>query len=142
SACMDDQGLVFSIHEAPAGMPAPRHLSTGAHQGDVAYVVFEEPDSERARTFFTSVLGVRFEPGRVPGGGNGPDTAPMPGFARGPPGPTVVPMSRGDDIQAAVARVRAAGGTASEPVNEGYGIRSECTDDQGVRFHLGQLATR
>jgi len=35
--------------------------------------------------------------------------------------------------------VRAAGGTASEPVHEGYGTRAECTDDQGVRFYLGQL---
>jgi hypothetical protein len=35
--------------------------------------------------------------------------------------------------------VRAAGGTASEPLREGYGIRAECADDLGVRFHLGQL---
>ena len=48
-------------------------------------------------------------------------------------------MFRVDDIQAAVERVRAAGGTATEPVHEGYGVRSECSDDQGVRFHLGQL---
>jgi predicted enzyme related to lactoylglutathione lyase len=48
-------------------------------------------------------------------------------------------MFRVDDIQAAVERVRAAGGTASEPQHEGYGIRAECADDQGVRFLLGQL---
>jgi hypothetical protein len=35
--------------------------------------------------------------------------------------------------------VRAAGGTAGEPLHQGYGIRAECADDQGVRFHLGQL---
>jgi hypothetical protein len=29
----------------------------------------------------------------------------------------------------------------SEPVHEGYGIRAECADDQGVRFHLGQLSS-
>ena len=39
----------------------------------------------------------------------------------------------------AVERVRAAGGTAGEPLHQGYGIRAECADDQGVRFHLGQL---
>jgi predicted enzyme related to lactoylglutathione lyase len=142
SACTDDQGLVFSIHEVPAGAPAPRSPATGARQGDVAYVVFEEPDSARARTFFTSVLGVRFEPGRAPDGWNVPETAPMSGFAGGAARPTVVPMYRVDDIQAAVARVRAAGGVASEPRHEGYGIRAECTDDQGLRFHLGQLPTR
>jgi len=139
SACMDDQGLVFSLHEVPAGAPAPRSPATGARQGDVAYVVFEEPDAERARTFFTSVLGVRFEPGRAAGGWNVPEIAPMSGFATGAARPTVVPMYRVDDIQAAVARVRTAGGTASEPAHEGYGIRAECTDDQGVRFYLGQL---
>jgi predicted enzyme related to lactoylglutathione lyase len=48
-------------------------------------------------------------------------------------------MFRVDDIQAAVERVRAAGGTASEPQHEGYCIRAECADDQGVRFLLGQL---
>jgi predicted enzyme related to lactoylglutathione lyase len=48
-------------------------------------------------------------------------------------------MFRVDDIQAAVERVRAAGGTASEPRHEGYGIRAECADDQGVRFLVGQL---
>jgi predicted enzyme related to lactoylglutathione lyase len=48
-------------------------------------------------------------------------------------------MFRVDDIGAAVERVRSAGGTASEPMHEGYGIRAKCSDDQGVRFNLGRL---
>jgi predicted enzyme related to lactoylglutathione lyase len=63
----------------------------------------------------------------------------MSGLSGGAQRAVVVPMFRVDDIQAAVERVRAAGGTASEPLHEGYGIRVECADDQGVRFHLGQL---
>jgi uncharacterized protein len=63
----------------------------------------------------------------------------MAGFAGGVAQPRVVPMFRVDDIQAAVERVRAAGGTAGEPMHEGYGIRAECVDDQGTVFYLGQL---
>jgi predicted enzyme related to lactoylglutathione lyase len=44
-----------------------------------------------------------------------------------------------DDIGAAVERVRAAGGTASDPERQPYGVTSDCVDDQGTRFYLGQL---
>jgi predicted enzyme related to lactoylglutathione lyase len=139
AACEDDQGLLFSLHQVPAGMPAPRPPSTGARQGDVGYLVFQVPDAAKARTFFTAVLGIRFEPGRAPDGWNLPDIAPMSGVAGGFARPAVVPMYRVNDISAAVGRVRAAGGSASEPVHEGYGSRADCTDDQGVPFYLGQL---
>ena len=137
AACMDDQGLAFSLQQ---NVPMPRPPATGARQGDPAYLVFEFPDSARARAFYQAVFDIRFEPGRTPDGWNLPDVAPMSGVAGGAARTTVVPMFRVDDIQAAVERVRAAGGTASEPRHEGYGIRAECADDQGVRFHLGQLS--
>jgi predicted enzyme related to lactoylglutathione lyase len=44
------------------------------------------------------------------------------------------------DIAPAVERVRAAGGTATEPDRRPYGITAECADDQGTRFYLGQLS--
>jgi predicted enzyme related to lactoylglutathione lyase len=50
-----------------------------------------------------------------------------------------VPMWRVDDIERAVAAVRAGGGTATDPQPQSYGLTSECTDDQGSRFFLGQL---
>ena len=50
-----------------------------------------------------------------------------------------MPMWLVDDVEAAVGRVRAAGGTATEPEQRPYGITSECVDDQGSRFYLGQL---
>jgi len=139
SACVDDQGLAFSLHEVPTGMPAPRPPTNGGRQGDVAYLTFYVPDSARARAFYEAVLGYRFEPGRTPGGWELRDVAPMSGMMGGAPRPTIVPMWRVDDINAAVERVRAAGGTASEPTHQGYGIAAVCTDDQDMPFNLGQL---
>jgi uncharacterized glyoxalase superfamily protein PhnB len=40
------------------------------------------------------------------------------------------------DVDAAVAAVRAAGGTAEEPVDSEDGRVADCTDDQGLRFAL------
>jgi len=62
----------------------------------------------------------------------------MAGLAGGGAG-VVTPMWRVDDIGAAVGRVRAAGGTATEPERQPYGLSSQCTDDQGTRFWLGEL---
>jgi len=136
ASCVDDQGLAFTLNEPPAG--APRPPSTGARHGDLAYMSFAFPDADRARAFYGAVFGIRFERGRGDGW-NAPDVSPMAGVSGGAPSPTIVPMFRVDDIGAAVERVRAAGGSASEPRHEGYGIRAECTDDQGVAFYLGQL---
>ena len=42
------------------------------------------------------------------------------------------------DVDAAVRRVREAGGTVvAEPSRQSYGVMAECTDDQGSRFYLG-----
>lgn len=136
SQCVDDQGLLFALQQRT---PAPRPPASGGRQGDVAYLVFEVPDSTRARSFFAKVLGWQFSPGRVQDGWNIADTVPMSGLAGGRPRPRIIPMYRVDDIQAAVGRVRAAGGTATNPETQPYGINAECTDDQGTTFYLGQL---
>jgi predicted enzyme related to lactoylglutathione lyase len=47
-------------------------------------------------------------------------------------------MYRVDDIHAAVERVRAEGGSATDPERQPYGLSSTCVDDQGTRFYLGQ----
>ena len=44
----------------------------------------------------------------------------------------------GDRPAAAVAQVRAAGGTSTERKRP-YGLMAECTDDLGTRFSLGQF---
>ncbi len=139
AACTDDQGMPFSLHEIPDGMPAPRPAASGRLQGDVAYLVFEVADAARARVFFETVLGMQFSPGRAENGWNMANVVPMSGLSGGHAQSTVVPMYRVDDIHAAVERVRGAGGTATEPVVEPYGTRADCMDDQGTRFYLGQL---
>lgn len=48
-------------------------------------------------------------------------------------------MYRVDDLAAALQAVRDAGGSAGDPEVQPYGITSSCADDQGTRFHLGQL---
>ncbi len=139
AACNDGQGLLFSLHQSPPGLPAPRPPARGARDGDLAFVVFETADSARARTFFGSVLGLRFMPGRSPDDWNLADVLPMSALSGGHGRPAVVPLFRVDDVTAAVARVRAAGGTATDAANEGYAIRSVCVDDQGTRFMLAQF---
>ncbi|MGH3552613.1 MAG: VOC family protein, partial [Mycobacterium sp.] len=65
---------------------------------------------------------------------------PMAGVAGGSARPTTVPMWTVADIDAAVARVREAGGSVlQEPERQPYGITAECADDQGGRFYLGQF---
>ncbi|MDQ3885484.1 MAG: hypothetical protein M3308_00335 [Actinomycetota bacterium] len=43
-----------------------------------------------------------------------------------------------DDLDAALAAVRAHGGQAGEPQQQPYGRMVECVDDQGVSFQLLQ----
>jgi len=43
------------------------------------------------------------------------------------------------DVRAAVARVREAGGTATDPAFAGYGTSADCTDDQGAPFWLTEF---
>jgi len=134
--CVDDQGTRFALNQASsASSPA----LNGAGQGNLAYVTMLVADSAKTRDFYGAVLGWRFTPGNVEDGWQVTDTAPMTGLAGGSDQPAGVPMWRIDDIAAAIQRVRDAGGTATEPQQQPYGLMSECTDDQGSRFYLGHL---
>ncbi len=137
--CVDDQGLPFAIVQSPGGPAGNRASPTGDRPGDLAYVVMEMVDSARGRAFYGSVLGWRFSPGRTPGGWDVEGVVPMVGVAGGQDRATIVPMYRVGDIAVAVERVRAAGGTATNPERQHYGVSSSCTDDQGPRFYLGEL---
>jgi predicted enzyme related to lactoylglutathione lyase len=136
--CTDDQGNDFAIGDVAAGGTdrAPAH---GRRAGDLAYLTLEVVDSARARAFYAEVFGWTFTPGRVADGWQVDDTAPMIGLTGGHGRAAAVPMWRVDDIERAVAAVRAGGGTATDPQRQSYGLTSECTDDQGSRFFLGQL---
>lgn len=138
SDCTDLEGNEFAMYQPVAGddrRPAPN----GERHGDLAYVSHLVTDSAGARAFYGPVLGWRFSAGRADDGWQVEAVAPMVGLAGGHDTAVTVPMWRVDDIAAAVARVRDAGGTATDPQPQPYGLMSECTDDQGGRFHLGQV---
>jgi predicted enzyme related to lactoylglutathione lyase len=139
SDCVDDQGVAFAVYEPPGGTTDVGQAANGSRHGDLAYVTMEVVDSARARAFYGSVLGWRFEAGRVADGWQVAGVAPMTGLSGGHAKSTIVPMYRVDDVEDAVERVRAAGGTAAQIERHPYGLTSTCTDDQGFRFYLGQL---
>ncbi|HEX3814745.1 MAG TPA: VOC family protein [Mycobacteriales bacterium] len=130
--CVDDQGVDFAVVELEPGTSRPA-------RGGLAYYTFEVPDSAKARAFYGSVLGWNFTSGRVADGWAVDEVFPMTGLSGGHEQPTGVPLWRVADIGAAVQRVRQAGGTATDPASQPYGVTSDCTDDQGTHFNLGQL---
>lgn len=137
-SCVDDQGLRFSMYEAAPEVNEPPPATPG--QGELGYVTIEVPDSARAHAFYGAALGWRFTPGT----GGTPDAwgiegvSPMAGLVGGREA-RVVPMFAVDDIAASAGRVRDAGGTASDPVPRPWGQLSDCADNQGSHFYLGQL---
>jgi uncharacterized glyoxalase superfamily protein PhnB len=140
SECVDDQSSPFALFEPPAGTrPAGEGGPAPVASGEVAYITMEVVDSSRARAFYASVLGWSYLPGHVEDGWQVEDVEPMVGMSGGHAVATSLPMYRVQDIDDAVARVRAGGGTATDPQPRPHGISSECVDDQGTRFYLGQL---
>ncbi|OMC54146.1 glyoxalase [Mycobacterium sp. IS-836] len=134
----DPQGAAFAVYEPAQGQKRPE--LNGSGPGELSYVTYEVPDSAGFRDFYGRVLGWTFEPGRVADGWQVVGTHPMAGAAGGGRRSTTVPMWTVADIEAAVARVREAGGTVlAEPARQPYGISAECVDDQGARFYLGEL---
>ena len=140
-SCTDDQGTPFALFQlgSDGSDDRPPRLLNGRAPGDLSYITLLVPDSARFRAFHAAVLGWRFEPGHVDDGWGVVDVAPMAGLQGGHPEATGVPMYRVDDIAAAVARVRAAGGTSTDPEQQPYGVTAECHDDQGTHFYLGQM---
>jgi predicted enzyme related to lactoylglutathione lyase len=131
--CTDGNGLRFWLHQLPRpGLPAG---SNGDRHGDISYVVLTVGDLERAEAFFSSVLGWSFSPGNA--GVNVVGPTPMTGMSEGKPG--VLLCYRVDDLDAAVDRVRGAGGVPGAIESRPYGLESRCRDDQGVEFYLHQF---
>ena len=134
----DPQGAPFAVFVPTPGTPRPE--LNGAGPGELSYITYEVPDAAAFRSFFSGLLFWTFEPGRVDDGWAVQNTHPMAGAAGGSTRPTTVPMWTVADIEDAVSRVRAAGGTVlQEPNRQSYGVMAECTDDQGGRFYLGEF---
>ncbi|MBP1819546.1 VOC family protein [Mycobacterium sp. OAE908] len=134
----DPQGIAFAVFQPRAGEPRP--ALNGAGPGELSYITYEVPDSAAFRSFYSGVLFWTFEPGRIDDGWGVQQTHPMAGVAGGSATAVTVPMWTVEDIDAAVARVRQAGGTIiEEPSQQPYGKMAQCTDDQGTRFYLGEF---
>lgn len=107
-------------------------------QGDLYYFTLPTPDLTRAKAFFGAVLGWQFDDPESGHAGN----------ISSPPGGLHPGNEQADlwfavpDIHAAVAQVRALGGTSTEPVLHDSGWAAECTDDQGTRFCLSVPAAK
>ena len=104
----------------------------------LALIEFPADDPDRARRFWSGVLGVALEP-RRPEQGEGWQTEGDPAFglhARGSgPGDTrALPYFPVDDLPQALARVRELGGTVIHP-GDPWAI---CKDSEGSPFALVQ----
>jgi predicted enzyme related to lactoylglutathione lyase len=105
----------------------------------LALVEFPADDPERARRFWTGLLGVELEP-RGPGEGAGWQThadAPAVGVherGRGPGDSFSLPYFAVPDVAAALERVAALGGTVVHP-GETWAI---CKDSEGSPFGLAR----
>lgn len=134
----DPAGAPFAVFQPKPGTPRPE--LNGAGPGELSYITYEVPDSTAFRAFYSRVLFWTFEPGRADDRWGVQGSQPMSGVAGGSAAATTVPMWTVADIEAAVGRVREAGGTVlQEPAQQPYGLMAECTDDQGGRFYLGQF---
>jgi predicted enzyme related to lactoylglutathione lyase len=134
----DPQGVAFAVYEPPGRQK--RLALNGSGPGELAYVTHRTADSAAFRDFYARILGWTFTAGRIDDGWQVQNTRPMAGVGGGNARPATVPMWTVADIDAAVARVREAGGTVlAEPARQPYGMEAECTDDQGVPFYLGEF---
>jgi predicted enzyme related to lactoylglutathione lyase len=127
--CVDDQGVPFAVLSgggAPVDPPVHAELRV--------------PDTGRARAFYGTVLGWGFAPGHEGDFWNATigdsRTRLLTGLSGGHDPAVVVPTWTVPDLDAAVAAVRAAGGTASEPRTAAYGVVADCLDDQGMALQL------
>ena len=112
---LDPFGHRWLLHTALAELPETDR------QGDVGYAWLTVPDPDRAAEFYAAVLGWEYSPGYAPGGRNVVGQSLPMGLGRGEPGWHL--SYAVDDVAAAVARVRSAGGTASDPDDRPYGTR-------------------
>lgn len=108
----------------------PRSASQ-ARPGDIIYVTLSVRDGERSRRFYGDVLGSRVLAG---------ETTPTVAIWDGPMGEGralgTVPVYRVEDVDAAVARVRASGALADDPEDQPYGRIALAVDPDGNHFSV------
>ena len=106
--------------------------------GDLYYFTFLVPEVERARRFWSGVFDWEYEDSG-PDASHIPNTTPYGGLAGGAPEPGIRLYFAVDDVDAAVAKIRALGGEATDTQEVSSGWIADCKDDQGVPFSIGRL---
>ena len=132
----------FTWQPGPGATPAdPNHDHQLKHyeQGDLYYFTLPTPDLAKAQAFYGAVLGWTFDD---PNNGHVGNISAPPGSAHGASSAGTDLYFVVDDIHTAVDRVRAAGGTAEEPVDYDSGAAATCVDDQGTAFFLSVPADK
>ena len=114
----------------------PVEDAPGRRFGDVGYLTLEVPDGVRARAFYERVFGWSSDAGGEPGSFHISSITPPSGIHGGQETTEFRVYFRVDDIEAAAARVREAGGEVLSTTNYDSGGNAECRDDQGLRFDL------
>lgn len=128
----------------PRGDPTMTTTGTSTSQGRLGYVSLWVPDAEATAEMMSAALGWTYAgrgaghrtvAGAVPHHGI-VDLAALPAgvWDDWPRHATLFTSHAVADVDAAVARVRAAGGRADEPTAEPYGRAASCVDDQGMPF--------
>src|SRR5262249_26763144 len=123
-------------------------------QGDISYLSLWVPDLERAARFYADILGWRYPATQdwwtrvVEGQSMAVGLSQLGGTARYmrsvgvPPRETLKSTAYVvfvvDDVDAAVERVRAAGGYGGDVKDQPYGRIAACMDNQGMAFSLQQ----
>lgn len=110
--------------------------------GTVSYLEIGAPDARSSQTFFHQLFDWPFTPTERPGEGWFQGCGAKLGLHGDDPTPQVLVFFQVPAMPAALARLRALGGQAEEPgaAEPGFGVFCLCTDPQGVRFGLHQLA--
>jgi predicted enzyme related to lactoylglutathione lyase len=106
--------------------------------GDLTYASLWVRDVERAARFFGTVLGWEVAPDHEGAGVRVTNLPVHLGIWSTAGTPTLFCCYAVDDAEAAVAVVRAAGGTAQDPVPTPYGPLAQCVDDQGIPFAVNE----
>ena len=124
--------------QAPLPAAGAGPAAAPLRQGDIGYASLWVPDVARAAAFYGAVLGVEYVPADDSHGRQAADLRPPQGFWETADRPMLFCSYVVDDAAEAVARVRAAGGQADEPVQRQYGLSADCVDTDGVRFAVYQ----
>lgn len=126
------EGLV-TTETNPARAPIDDLAPELVNPGSLFYFTMPGPDVERSAAFYTDLFGWELHGGDA--GYHVANTYPPMGLASNFSTEAEIWIEV-VDIDAAVAKVRELGGTASEPVHYDSGWSTACTDPNGARFHL------